>query len=78
MTAREPLTLRDIFIAEAGNAIRDKSDWWIKFKDDAIWEKWLKELQPLAPKQEITGAMEKYLRDELAYVIGFLRTLHFL
>ena len=66
MIAREPLTLREIFIAEAGNAIRDKPDWWEKFKDNAIWKKWLEELRPLAPKKEITTAMAQYLRDELA------------
>lgn len=64
----EPLTLRDLFLGKAGNVIRDKPNWWAKFKDDKIWKKWLEELRPLAPNQEITEAMEKYLSDELAYL----------
>jgi len=67
------LTLRDLFLGESGNIIRDKPDWWVKFKDDTIWKKWLEELRPLAPNKEITEAMEKYLRDELAYAVNILR-----
>lgn len=64
--------MRDLFLGEIGNIIRDKSDWWVKFKDDKIWKRWVEESRELAPKREITEAMEKYLRDELAYVMFFI------
>lgn len=43
-----PKTLRDIYLMGIGDKIRDKKEWWIKFENEEIWNKWMKELRDAA------------------------------
>ncbi|KAI5799223.1 hypothetical protein DFH27DRAFT_560039 [Peziza echinospora] len=53
---------------QATNVIRDKPEWWIKFKDEGIWRKWMEELAPALGDDEITPIMEQFMKDELAHM----------
>ena len=63
---------------QATNVIRDKPEWWIKFKDEGIWRKWMEELAPALEDDEITPDMEQFMKDELAYVdVCYLFPIYF-